>query len=63
MVTDVPVPLNSRKHLLHLPPTSSDNAPHTEEDRFARLSLSRFLTENSGLSEEATGIIQAKWRS
>ena len=35
---------------------------HIEEDRFTYLSLSRFLTESSDLSEEATGIIEASWR-
>ena len=34
-----------------------------EEERFVRLSLHRFLTENSGLSEEATSIIETSWRS
>ena len=34
-----------------------------EKDRFARLSLSKFLTENSALLEEATGIIEEEsWR-
>ena len=62
MVTDAPVLLTSTKHLLHLP-QHSDTAPHTEENRFAHLSLSRFLTEKRGLYKEATGIIKASWRS
>ena len=53
----------SRKRLLELPPTTTDTAPHLEEDRFGRLSLSRFLTENSGLSEGATGVMEASWNS
>ena len=51
------------KHLLHLPPTTCTPTPHLEEDRFTRLSLSRFLTKNSRLSEKATSIIEASWRS
>lgn len=35
--------------------TSTGTAAHVEEDKFAGLSLSVFLTENSRLSEEATG--------
>ena len=63
ILTDVPVLLTTRKHLLRIPPTSTDTAPHVEEDGFARLSISRFLTENSGLSEETSGINEASWRS
>ena len=63
MLTDAPVLLISRNHLLHLPPTSNDTGPHMEEDRFAHLSLSRFFTENSGASEETTGIIETSWKS
>ena len=61
ILTDAPVLFTSRKYLLHQ--SSRDTAPHLEEDKFARLPLSRFLTENSGLSEEATGVIEASWRS
>ena len=45
------------------PATSRDTAPHLEEEKFACLPFSRFLTENSESSEEATGIIEASWRS
>ena len=45
------------KYLLHRHCT-----PLLEEDKFACLSLSRFLTECSALYEEATGIIGASWR-
>ena len=34
-----------------------------KEDRFPCLPISKFLTENSGLPEEATGIIEASCRS
>ena len=44
-------------------PTSRDTAAHFAKDKFVCLPLRRFLTENSGLSEEATGVIKASWRS
>ena len=48
MLTDSTALLTSSKYLLHLPPTSTDTAPHMEYDRFTSLSLSRFLTKTAG---------------